>query len=30
LVFFYVVYVAFTSGDLVEQNEDTIVLIKQN
>jgi cytochrome c oxidase subunit 1 len=30
LFFFYVVYVSFTSGDLAEQNEDTIVLLKRN
>jgi heme/copper-type cytochrome/quinol oxidase subunit 1 len=30
LFFFYVVYVTFISGDLVEENEDTIVLIKRN
>jgi len=30
LFFFYIIYVSFTSGKLVEQNEDTIVLIKQN
>jgi cytochrome c oxidase subunit 1 len=30
LFFFYVVYVSFTSGKLVDQNEDTIILIKRN
>lgn len=30
LFFFYVVYVSFTSGELVEQNESAIVLIKRN
>jgi heme/copper-type cytochrome/quinol oxidase subunit 1 len=30
LFFFYLVYVSFTSGELVKQNEDTIVLIKKN
>jgi cytochrome c oxidase subunit 1 len=30
LFFFYVIYASFTSGDLVEQNEDTIVLIKRS
>lgn len=30
IFFFYVVYVTFTSGKLVEQNEDTIVLIKRS
>ena len=28
LFFFYVVYVSFIHGDLVEQNEDTIVLVR--
>jgi len=30
IFFFYVVYVSFTSGKLVEQNEDAIVLIKKS
>lgn len=30
LFFFYIVYVSFTSGKLVNQNEDAIVLIKRN
>ena len=30
LFFFYVVYVSFTSGKLVEQNESAVVLIKRN
>lgn len=30
LFFFYVVYVSFTSGKLVNENEDAIVLIKRN
>jgi len=30
IFFFYVVYASFTSGELVEQQEDAIVLIKRN
>ena len=30
LIFFYIIYVSFTSGKLVEQNEEAIVLIKRN
>ena len=30
LFFFYVVYVSFTSGKLVEQNESAVVLIKRS